>query len=79
MSRGSPKQEQEFLHAFSGCSGTTAGVNGRECLLQIRIFLGTPSLDTAGSDPLVKIRVLRIASASGVSVPAAMSESPTSG
>ena len=27
---------------FSGCSDTTAGVNGRECLLQIRILLGTP-------------------------------------
>ena len=66
MSRGSPKQD------------TTAGVNGRECLLQIRIFLGTSSFGTAGSDLLVKIRVLRVA-ASGVSVPAAMSESPMSG
>ena len=33
------KQGQEFLHV----SHTTAGVNGRECLLQIRILLGPRS------------------------------------
>ena len=31
-----------ILARFFGCSDTTAGVNGRECLLQIRTFLGTP-------------------------------------
>ena len=31
-----------ILARFSGCSDTIAGVNGRECLLQIRIFLGPP-------------------------------------
>ena len=50
---------------FSGCSDTTAGVNGRECLFQICICLSTSSFGTAGSDLLVKIRVLRVASASG--------------
>ena len=80
MSRGvTEARVSGILPRFSGCSDTTAGVNGRECLLQIRIFLGTSSLGTAGSDLLVKIRVLRVASASGVSVPAAISESPTSG
>ena len=58
---------------FSGCSHTTAGVNGRECMLQIRILLGTPSVGTAGSDLLATIRALPIASASGVT---AISESP---
>ena len=66
-----------FLARFSGCSDTTAGVNGRECLLQIRIFLGTPSFGTTGSGLLVMIRVLRVASASDASVPAAISVSPT--
>ena len=47
-----------ILARFSGCSDTTAGVNGRECLLQIRIFLGATSVGTAGSDLLVTIRVL---------------------
>ena len=37
---------------FSGCSDTTVGDNGRECLLQIRILLSTPSVGTAGSDLL---------------------------
>ena len=43
MSRGvTETRVSGLLPRFSGCSDTTAGVNGRECLLQIRIFLGTP-------------------------------------
>ena len=79
MSPGSLKQgSQEFLHVSQTVLTRLSGVNGREFLLQIRTFLGAPSLGTAGSDLLVKIRVLRVASASGVPVSAAISESPTS-
>ena len=61
MSRGPPKQEQGFLHVSR--SDTIGGVNGRECLLQIRI-LGTLSFGIGGSDLLVTTGVLCVASAS---------------
>ena len=70
MSRGSPKQgSQELLH------GSPAVLTR----LPASTDVSASSIGTAGSDLLVTIRVLRVVSASGVPVPAAISASPTSG